>query len=54
MMEINKAINSFSNYFMMCANMPLGPGSPLSPFSEYASVSKSREKPVVSLMDGLI
>lgn len=24
--------------------MPLGPGSPLSPFSEYASVSKNRKK----------
>lgn len=30
------------NDFMICANMPLGPGAPLSPFSEYASVSTRR------------
>ncbi len=34
----------FPNYLLICANMPLGPGSPLSPLSEYASVSKSRKK----------
>lgn len=29
---------------MICVNMPLGPGSPRSPFSEYASVSESRKR----------
>ena len=37
-------MNSFSNYFMIYTNMPFAPGCPLSPFNEYASVSKSGEK----------